>query len=335
MRKYPKIPRFDEFLQNVRNHLTYNPGPEPYHQPLESLPQEKRIVTLQGSVKLHGTNAGIAVKKDGSFIIQSREREISIENDNAGFAAFVMVPERQQFLQHTLTKLLNLMQLDEIVLFGEFAGAKVQGGVAVSQVEKFFAPFDVIGYVNDVPTSFPFAELFENEELRIFPIEPFKIEFDVTNPQPFVDFVNEMVEQCEKQCPFAKGMFGLDGVGEGYVFTVTLDHNTYKFKAKGEKHSAKKQKKPVEIDPLIATKINELMDIVCTEVRLNQGIDKLKEFGLEFKMKNIGTFIEWISKDILEEECKMIEASGIEYKKIKSKITQLSREFYIKKLNQI
>ena len=46
------------------------------------------IVTFTGTVKLHGTNAGVGMTSDGKMWFQSRKNVITPEKDNAGFAFF-------------------------------------------------------------------------------------------------------------------------------------------------------------------------------------------------------------------------------------------------------
>ena len=48
------------------------------------------ILNFEGTVKVHGTNSGMQLSQDIlgliNFNCQSREREITVNDDNAGFA---------------------------------------------------------------------------------------------------------------------------------------------------------------------------------------------------------------------------------------------------------
>ncbi len=46
-------------------------------------------IEFDATVKIHGTNASVVYNKDGSYYVQSRNRIISVNDDNAGFAKFV------------------------------------------------------------------------------------------------------------------------------------------------------------------------------------------------------------------------------------------------------
>lgn len=62
------------------------------NHPIFERPQnlEDRKHLLLGSVKLHGTNAGIGVTKDREIWCQGRNRELTVDSDNYGFAAILL-----------------------------------------------------------------------------------------------------------------------------------------------------------------------------------------------------------------------------------------------------
>lgn len=70
-------------IRNVRSNHDYQGSDEkgyPIYQHTENYPTLK----FKGTVKLHGTNAGI-VNYGDRLEFQSRERVLSLEEDNAGF----------------------------------------------------------------------------------------------------------------------------------------------------------------------------------------------------------------------------------------------------------
>jgi len=107
------------------------------------------------------------------------------------------------------------------------------------------------------------------------------------------------------------------------------------FKVKGEAHSASKVKTLAAVDVEAIESIRELVDIVVTESRLEQGLYHLVHEQLKpFEMKSLGDFIKWVQNDILKEELDTLIASGIEPKKINGPIANKARPWYIEKLNQ-
>lgn len=97
---------------------------------------EPRVRPFRGTVKLHGTNAGITRKEDGSLVYRSRTREITPEDDNAGFARHMAANEP------TLLGIFNVIEGDgDKALFGEWCGAGVQSSVGISAESKMFVVF--------------------------------------------------------------------------------------------------------------------------------------------------------------------------------------------------
>ena len=81
--------------------------------------------------KIDGTNAQILIGEDGSVMIGSRTRWITPEQDNHGFARWVM--EHRQ----------ELLQLGPGRHFGEWWGSGIQRGYGLSKGEKRFSLFNV------------------------------------------------------------------------------------------------------------------------------------------------------------------------------------------------
>lgn len=83
------------------------------------------IVLYRSKVKLHGTNAAVQVHLDGTIVPQSRTAEISVTNDNAGFARWLSSTNPQDWAS-----------AKGLIIFGEWCGPGVQKGVAISQIPQ-------------------------------------------------------------------------------------------------------------------------------------------------------------------------------------------------------
>ena len=91
-------------------------------------------VTYRAKVKLHGTNAGVAISPSGEVTALSRTAVITTTADNAGFAKWVEA-RKEQFASFSSDKA-------TVVIFGEWCGPGIQKGVAVNQLtERTFAVF--------------------------------------------------------------------------------------------------------------------------------------------------------------------------------------------------
>lgn len=83
------------------------------------------------SEKIDGTNAQILIAEDGQMLVGSRTRWITPEQDNYGFARWV-IEHREE-----------LLQLGPGRHFGEWWGSGIQRGYGLTNGEKRFSLFNV------------------------------------------------------------------------------------------------------------------------------------------------------------------------------------------------
>ena len=83
MKKFSEIEQFRHVVFNANQFFDHHGRPD-----------NIRTLCFEGTVKLHGTNAGLRRFK-GKYQPQSRNNIISVDNDNMEFAAFVeSVPKK-------------------------------------------------------------------------------------------------------------------------------------------------------------------------------------------------------------------------------------------------
>lgn len=80
--------------------------------------------------KIDGTNASIKITEAGDFLVGSRTRWITPENDNAGFAKWALQNKE------------GLMKLGVGLHFGEWWGSGIQRGYDLAKGEKRFSLFN-------------------------------------------------------------------------------------------------------------------------------------------------------------------------------------------------
>ena len=172
-------------------------------------------------------------------------------------------------------------------------------------------------------------ERFDNEQgiYNINQFPTYSIDIDFNQPELAQNKLIEMTMQVEDECPVGK-YFGVSGVGEGIVFKCNYNGQQYTFKSKGEKHSASKVKTIASVNVDEINSINEFVDYVLTESRLQQGIDKLKETGKTVDQKSTGDYLKWIVGDVLKEENDTIVANQLDVKKVCSAISNKARIWY-------
>jgi hypothetical protein len=132
-------------------------------------------------------------------------------------------------------------------------------------------------------------------------------------------------------------VFDLPSIGEGLVFIIDhpdYNRSSFKFKAKGEKHSSSKVKKVANVDIEKYESIKELVDCVLSENRLEQGIRVMVENNTPIEMSNIPTYLNWCKNDVFKEEMDTIVESGLEPKDLVSEICNRARKFYINYYNE-
>ena len=85
---FPSIEKFSNLVANINR--TYNfVGLDAEGEAIYDLSKPKPTIKLQGTIKLHGTNACFAFNDEDGLWVQSRENIITPQSDNAGCAFYV------------------------------------------------------------------------------------------------------------------------------------------------------------------------------------------------------------------------------------------------------
>jgi len=314
MIKYPSIEQFRQVIREVKSRHDFK-GKDELGNAIYSHSSDYPTLTFKGTVKLHGTNAGIVKYKD-RIAFQSRERELTLTSDNAGFMLTMSNLNLDFLFEH--------IEFNEsIAVYGEWCGGNIQKGVAITGMPKMFVIF---GYLVD---GFWREIIRANNCKGIYHIDQFptfSIDIDFNTPESSQNKLIELTISVEQECPVGKSL-GVSGIGEGIVFTCVSDPNL-KFKSKGEKHSSSKVKILNSVNTEEIESINEFVDYAVTENRLKQGIENLKSNGINLHSKNTGDFIKWIIADIVKEETDTIIKNQIDIKKANGKIAFKAKNWF-------
>ena len=319
---FPKIEQFRQVIKNINQSYAYVGQGEndkaifDYSKPLP-------VLTAYGSVKLHGTNATVTYGKDG-LQAQKRTSIISLENDNAGFAAFVEYKKQTiKFICNMLVDYYKL-NLDEcsILLPGEWAGQGIQKGVGISNIPKswfIFADFKVIPINEEKPSYWESTKIgnigVSSRTDKIYNVsnfETFEINIDFGNPSLAQNEMTKYVDQVEKECPISKVLGFPKTIGEGIVWTLIYNGSRYIWKTKGEAHSNSKVKTLKNVDNVEINKKIEIANKVCPAWRLEQMYNEVFDTLNDGKgdIKRFGEFIKAVNKDIIKEELDIITEAG-------------------------
>lgn len=329
--KFPSIEQFRKVIKTVNDKSTFT-GVDSDGNATFDYKKNKPTIRFTQTVKIHGTNAGIGLTTDGDFFQQSRNRLISVENDNAGFANWCEDISRKPFLMRYLSDALysvsndNISPIKQVVLFGEFAGKGIMKGVAVSEIEKSFFAFGLYYLHEDGSiTKSTSVEGLENKELNVYNVFMFEnkvIDIDFNNTGETINRIIKDTLSVEDECPVGK-YFGISGIGEGVV--LVSDCGSYIFKSKGDKHSVSKVKTLSPAEVYEFTGVEEFVDDVLTTQRMSQGIEFLLEMGFEATLKSTGEYIKWLQADVIKEEGDIIESKSLNPKKINGIIARRAR----------
>lgn len=341
-------------FNNVRKHVIAYPD----------LLEGNSDVQYCAKVKLHGTNAGVLIHS-GKVSAQSRSIVITPENDNDGFAKWVKQNEEHWLnaVKYTSTfsgqdHYLNMM------VYGEWFGPGIQKNVAASKIPTrsfaIFAArlFDKEGNIDDILLAKPNGlKMFFDKipDTYILPWYRDQISIDWSHGDVELGastaLINQWVKEVEANDPWIEETFGIKGMGEGLVF-YPVSHIGYKnfsnlaFKAKGEKHQVTKVSAPAQVNPETVASIDQFVDMVVTEARLEQGAraimgehkheEKLSCLfcttgEIVFDKKKTGQFVNWIWADVQKETNDEREASGLTWEQIKQPLSVKARAWYLSK----
>ena len=345
MQKFPSIEAFRSVIRAVRENSAHHGKPIP-------------TVEFEGTVKLHGTNAGVRVNADETVQAQSRERLITIEQDNAGFAHFA-----QQHL-YAFTGLAKNIAIamgaakawedydGRYTIYGEWCGGNIQSKVGLNTVGKHFVVFNVYDHVEERLIDRSWMDYLVHEENTglcasfneggiyfIYQVQPKRITINFSEPEQYIEELERLTLEVEESCPWATFMGG-SGIGEGLVWTPVEREHSYIsklwFKTKGVKHQGKGESKvkTLSVDPVKVAAIRELVDVLTPEWRMEQGVTYLRENGYTLDQKATGQYLQWVMKDILKEESDTIAANPYTWKELTGYITTKARDYYFTALDK-
>jgi hypothetical protein len=350
--KYPSIDQFRNVVKAVNFRTNYD-GKDEATGKAKFVPRTQPTLKFRGTTKIHGTNASIVIRNiDNAPVVtyQSRERELTLEQDNAGFMLYMssQMPSIARLASHIRYVYELDITVSPLTIYGEWAGGNIQKGVAISGLEKFFAIFGIRVGEGDETRWLDIEKLgnlhenvlLQSPSTRFYNILDFgkwETEINFERPLEIQNYLGELTLAVEKECPVGK-FFGNSGVGEGIVWRCIekgWESSDYQFKVKGDEHSASKVKKLATVDVEAVRAISDFVDMAVTEARLTQGAQNLvREQGLEFEMANMGPFIKWVYADVMKEEMDTIVANQLDPKKLGGPVANKARAWFVQKFNE-
>lgn len=308
------------------------------------LPADQQAVIYLGTVKLHGSCMSVVCTPD-ALITQSRANVITPEKDCYGFSAHMSQAIAQRAiraLERYIRSIEGIAEATPLVLHGEWVGPGIQKGVAVSQLpqkqwvifgvatveadgEQHFVPTPTFGAMRDKDLM---AEASIHSIMSAPVFGPIIINYaDTENLAMMAAEIEKWVAQVEQECPWG-AKFGVQGVGEGIVFTPVSGPRALTFKAKGAKHKVDGTKgEKIKVEPVEG--VDEFVRTFATIPRFDQGIETLMAEGRgSLTMKDMGAFLRWLAEDIQREGAAELEVSNLTWKQVQGAITATAVKYF-------
>lgn len=337
--KFSSIGQFRNVIHDINHAATYV-GKDAEGNPIYDELKEKPVLKFTGTIKLHGSNAGVVqVSPSNEIYFQSRERIITPTSDNAGFAFFA--ENNRNHWERMFEQLRNDYNVPENVsigIFGEWAGKSINNNVAINNIEKSFFIFaiKIIDFSNEEANFFLSKDIVRNfnsttnKIYNIYDYPTFEIEIDFNNPLLKQNELIELTTKVADECPVAKE-FGHSGIGEGIVFTTYWNDVQYVFKSKDKRHS--KSSKVHTLKVVDENKLSKVQDVAVKVTpiwRLEQMLTDSCDLnnGGKVDRKNLGNYIKAVISDVLKEESDLLFENNLEIKDVQSKIGDIARNYF-------
>jgi hypothetical protein len=316
---------------------------------LDYISSIRPTVNAQATEKVHGTNASVCFNEVDGLWVQSRKNIITLFSDNGKCAAFVETTVGTWFkmIQQLASDYkIDLME-STIVVYFEWAGGNIQKNSALSTLDKramLFPHFKVVkidGSPND--DGYEYCQWFENTidyaEENIFPLSECKtwnMELDFSDLNKIDEMFNKLINDIEGDSPLGN-TFGVKGnIAEGVVVTFTYNDELFRFKVKGERHTASKVKTLTPEEACAEQVKVDFVNLVCTAGRLEQAWQGI--FGIENEIQNpnikcIAEFMKAVNADVIKEESDMLVEMGLTMKDVSRIIGKQASKWFITELN--
>lgn len=291
-------------------------------------------ITWEGTVKLHGTNAGVERTESGEFLPQSRNRRLTPDSDNFGFASFVS--RAKSFLPD----IWDAINPEATVIFGEWIGPGVQKKVAISELPKrqwvIFGAKDKDGNLLAIDKDVSHMRGHDAVAASIYEAPTWSITVEPWSEQSILEATERLTEltlEVERQCPWAK-LWGIEGVGEGIVWAPQGEHfgdSRLYFKTKGEAHKGSSSKTTrIRSAPLSGedkTALSKFLEEYVTPYRCEQVLSETCDDSAV--LQNTGRFIGGMCKDVQKESLADVESLGLEWKKVSKHVGARARDMWM------
>lgn len=352
MRKFPSIHQFRHVVESVTSRATYC-GTNAAGEALYDASRPKPTLTFKGTVKLHGTNAGVEFRPEtGEFFAQSRENVLSVKEDNYGFCAWTLTA--RPMLESVFSAMQAVARCGGILpsdiaslhAYGEWCGQGINGKTGIGQLSNRWVLFGFLVTLTSGDERWLSAsEVSVQTRAQSLPADgnvffitdfpQWEVTVDFNHPELALGPLEDMTLAIEKECPVALAM-GAKGIGEGLVWTCEdAQWGRHVFKTKGARHKGTRNKRLVDVAPEVIAGQKAFVDAVLTDSRLEQGFELLRARHGKVTEDHIGDFLKWVGLDVLKEEQDTLEASGLDRKQVMGQVNRSAKAWLVPRLARV
>jgi len=268
---------------------------------------QQHAIPYQSKVKLHGSNCALNVQyKQNSIVFGVQSRSQFFDRQGMGTLLFKF----QSHIEEIFQKYKD--DYHQMIIYGEYCGAKVQKGVALCKLKfnlmaVFAIQFNGQNGIRDLvidPTDIQniltdFGSKTLPQYLFVIPYykkEEIILDFDFNDEKKLeekANIINADVNLIDKEDPWVKATFNESGPGEGLVlyplsfqrksekFNVSMGPAssifTLMFKAKGKTHQMVTGILPAQIYTSVVESAEKYALLMVTEARLKQGAKEISD----------------------------------------------------------
>jgi len=317
--KYSKIREFKTTVSNIRSWARYHNKPAPK-------------VVFKGTVKANGTNICLYYTPEEG-LVAGRRKALLNSSDIDQYGLIKYMGDNIEYLTSMMSELYSkhCNPQDQLMLYGEWAGGDICKS-SLSSLEKNFYIFELVKISQeDVKTRLPLS-IESSSVHNLYNINDFgdwTITIDFGAADLSTNTLAEITSGVEERCPIAD-FFGVEGVGEGVVWSAEVAGKRHIFKVKGKKHSNTRVRGLAKVDEETIRSSYEFVEFTCTPNRIDQGIVETNSTTME----DTGDLISWVIRDIMSEEEDLLVESGLEWKDVNRKIANKVREYWCNPMNR-
>jgi len=235
--------------------------------------------------KVDGTNSSVFLNEEGELSAGSRNRELTLENDNAGFYAYIKEDANIKAF---------LIEHPTLRIFGEYLVPHSLKTYRDSAWRKFYV-FDICKSSGEYMPYEEYVPLLEKHNIEYIP--PLAI---ITNPTH-----EQLIKIMEQNTYLIKDG---EGAGEGVVIKRYAYRNKYGRQtwAKIVRTEFKEKQGKVMGAPYMKGTTNvedRIIDVFCTPALITKTFEKIKVDNNGWSSKYIHQLISRIWHDLITEEC--------------------------------